>query len=780
MKKLVSVLTATAVSLGMMAPFATPAHAKAAFPSLQEVLEAAEKDGFCYTYTGRDRVFDGTRIVSGTAQDMERLKNSNKGTLLIRYKTTSDTNQVMIAAGNSDKKDEYGAVLLNGASSVNKVRVDFPDGMSANLSNTVVSDGEWHTFIYSVDASDASNKSQKTVTSFDGSRETQYPNYTSWYNSNENINHLSYLTIGGAEKTLENSSDHKNFTGELAFAAFVPKTFTQEEAASLSAESWGEPDAAPKTQSTKVFSNGDATGSKFFRIPFLLHTVDGSLIAGCDANFGSTGDSAENIDAAIRRKADAAKYGQDEGWSDAVVPYALHMQDYADETGYKQFSSSVIDGVIVQDQKSPTNRILLVIDAFAWNGGVFQQLNIDGAGEAHGGTARSIAYGDGFCTIDGKKYLLLSSQNIKDKGINMNIDRSKFDYAVDIYGETNSEGRYNIYKLNGTPQPYSSNGTNVDDSNLSLGELSPYSLSTEYELYKDGQLMEVQQRTKDTSAKPVQVPAKIFYEDCELQMYNTSYLLQVYSDDDGATWHSGNIISGMVKRENSRYYITGPGSGLQIKNGAHAGRILIPIYYQGKSSTEVIYTDDGGETWKHGEPIPSNLALHESAIVEMPDGSLQIFVRNTIGSGGKLITARSYDGGETWNEVSSLFGDNEQGTNCQISAINYSKDVKSTKDGNSYPAVLLATTSSKSRTNGHIYVGLIKPSNNGYFIDWEYDYTLTGRNEPFAYSCMAELANGKIGILYETSENTSWSTGLQQMYYKELTMEELTAHPFQK
>ncbi|MDO4669795.1 MAG: sialidase family protein, partial [Butyricicoccus pullicaecorum] len=271
---------------------------------------------------------------------------------------------------------------------------------------------------------------------------------------------------------------------------------------------------------------------------------------------------------------------------------------------------------------------------------------------------------------------------------------------------------------------------------------------------------------------------KIFYEDSELQMYNTSYLLQVYSDDDGETWHSGNIISGMVKRENSRYYITGPGSGLQIQNGKYEGRILIPIYYQGKSSTEVIYTDDGGKTWQHGEPIPSQLALHESALVEMPDGSLQIFVRNTTGSGGKLITARSYDGGETWTEVDSLFGDNGRGTNCQISAINYSKEVRSAKDGKEYPAVLLATTSSNARKNGHIYVGLVKPSGDGYAIDWEYDYTLTGQNELFAYSCMAELSNGKVGILYETSENNSWSTGLQQMYYKELTMDELTAHTF--
>lgn len=56
--------------------------------------------------------------------------------------------------------------------------------------------------------------------------------------------------------------------------------------------------------------------------------------------------------------------------------------------------------------------------------------------------------------------------------------------------------------------------------------------------------------------------------------------MQVYSDDDGETWHTDKIISGMVKREESRYYLTGPGHGIQIQNGDHAGRLVVPIYYQ--------------------------------------------------------------------------------------------------------------------------------------------------------------------------------------------------------
>ncbi len=40
-----------------------------------------------------------------------------------------------------------------------------------------------------------------------------------------------------------------------------------------------------------LFYEGDASASTFFRIPFLRTTKEGMLVAGVDANFGSTGDS---------------------------------------------------------------------------------------------------------------------------------------------------------------------------------------------------------------------------------------------------------------------------------------------------------------------------------------------------------------------------------------------------------------------------------------------------------------------------------------------------------
>ena len=938
---------------------------EAAVSDLESVLARAEQNGFCYTYWGDARTFDGTRTVSGSAQDIQRLKSSNKGTLLVRYKTSNAADQVLFAAGKDYSANNYGALLANNVSSVALQRVDFPTGMVANLNDTTITN-DWNTFVYSVDAADLKITTGKTVTSFNGTTSTQYPDYAAWFNANENINDIQYLTIGGAANTLANSNNSTNFVGEIAFVAFVPETFTQEQAAQLSASSWpvamysqqditiaSAADApaldagtlsklltldemsivvkynnsgngigslfsvsdptktnshfhfyqygntigfefrnndTPKYASTcgyvtsgadntiafkaepgvgyklfangvlgstlaedeasykflsdlsgqtagyigktqrsndansylfngrisnieiydtalpdsyliertaetevidnRVFFNGDNTGSKFFRIPFLLATADGTLIAGNDANFGSTGDSAENIDVAIRTKNNAADHSYMEGWNTPSVPSALHMQDYTDTTGYRQDSASYIDGVILEDTVN-TNRTLLIIDAFAWNGGVFSYLNIDSAGQAHGGTNRDVAYGDGFCTIGNQKYLLLSSQNItgSDKhgtnNINNNITRGKFDYIADIYGPKNADGRYNIYKLKGQPKEYSASGTTVDDSNLKKDALSAYSLSTEYELYKNGVCLTVKQRSDDTTYTQAKVPMKVFYKDSELQLYNTSYLMQFYSTDNGATWNTDKIITGMVKPENSRYFITGPGNGIQLKNGTHKGRIIVPIYSQrtgvsgiGNPCTSVIYSDDGGVSWKSGDPIPSELGLHESAVVEMPNGSLKIFVRNTSGGGGKYITATSNDGGDTWVDAASVFGDSNAGINSQISAIGISQLVPDPDDtAHSYPALIMTTANNKSRTNGHMWVGLIKESDTykdgttKYSIDWAYDYQVNGSSELFAYSCMAQLANGKIGLLYETSPDSSWSTGLQGMYYKEYDLD---------
>lgn len=921
---------------------------------LVSFLNEASNSGFLYLFSGNQQVFDGTRCVQGTAEDIARLKSSNKGTLLVRYLTLGENNQIIFSAGNSTDVNSCGTILANAVSSVNQQRIQFPGGMQANLSGTQA-DGGWHTFIYSVDASDLSNKSNKTVTSFDGSTTTQYPNYASWYNYNSSINNITYLNIGN---TINGMSGASGFVGRIAAVAFVPRVLTQQEAAILTSASWGVepallysaqditiensaqalslesditgqisaleemtiivkykntntgigslfsisdpneeishfhlyqnndmlgfeyrnnddpylsttcnvyprewntvafsaskssgyrlyvngslgaildktgseyhflseaitwtnssigktvrsndptgypftgeieyieiyagnlPEAILLTRTAEtmrgdsyVFFNGDTTGSTHFRIPFLWTTSNGTLLAGVDANFGSGGDSAENIDIAIRLKPNASQYAAMEGWQNAVVPDAMHMKDYADENGYRQKSASFIDATIVQDTLN-TGRILLLADAWTWNGGLYQHLS-----DENGDTEmRNVARGDGFCTIGGKKYLLLSSQNIKGNAnnqsgnINNNTDRSKFDYVADVYGEKDENGHYVIYHLNGTPNDYPTLLSSVNDSNLSLGEKSEYTLTCDYELCKNGVLLTVAQKTANEQLTGETVPMKIFYEDSELQMYNTSYIIQFYSDDDGATWHTDKIITGMVKRLNSRYYILGPGRGIQIQQGAYAGRIIVPVYYEGSPDCEVIYSDDCGTTWTRGDSVSSLLGLSEAAPVEMPDGSIKMFIRNTSILGGTVIEATSTDGGQSWKDVKCTFNNNSQGINCQMSAITLSQTVKSKADGLMYPAVLLSCANTKNRENGRIFVGLIKQDGTysdgaiKYRIDWEYQYDVTPAGTLYAYSCLSELSDGRIALLYESSNNSSWDDGLQNTYYREFELDTL-------
>ena len=237
--------------------------------------------------------------------------------------------------------------------------------------------------------------------------------------------------------------------------------------------------------------------------------------------------------------------------------------------------------------------------------------------------------------------------------------------------------------------------------------------------------------------------------------------------------------------------LTGPGHGIQIKNGEHAGRLVMPIYFQGPSSAgsltssahaEVIYSDNGGVTWAHGEPLPDTLG-HESVVVELPNGHLQIFMRNSASTGGKCKTATSIDGGQTWIDVQSTFGDSYAGVGSQISAISYSQNVTSAQDGQLYPAIILSTAYKQSRTDGRIYVGLLTPNGTyadgsaKYGIDWEYKYQITASNELFSYSSLAELSNGKIAIIYVASPSNTWADGLQRMYYSEFDIATLIAQP---
>lgn len=482
--------------------------------------------------------------------------------------------------------------------------------------------------------------------------------------------------------------------------------------------------AYPELQ--QIFHKNDGTGANYYRIPALLTLKSGTVISAADARFGGTHDSPNNIDIAVARSEDGGK-----NWSKPELTF--HYEDYEDntleipvgtQTRVNQ-SASFIDPVLLQDEE--TERVFLISDAMA----------------AGYGSPQAVT-GSGYKEIQGKKYLKLQKAGETD-----------YNYTVRengvIYNDT-------------TNQP------------------TEYSLNSNFEILKDNVLQTVKQKSSRfdptngsgqlvTDETDKDVPMNIMYADAVFKALPTTWLYMKYSDDDGKTWSDPILLNGMVKAEDSRVLVTGPGRGMQIKNGEYKGRLIVPVYDTAQSG--IIYSDDHGATWNYAKgPSTKKAAMSESQIVEMPDGTLRVYARST---GSKIAEAVSLDGGKTWTEAAYVPGMTQPGWGSQLSVIRYGGLIEGK------PALIMSTPAGVGnyRRDGRVKIGLItdtgKEGSEKYKIDWTYDYSVDSKNAGFAYSCLSELPNHQIGLMYEKydSYNPAELHSQDIMKYEELSLSEL-------
>jgi sialidase-1 len=108
-------------------------------------------------------------------------------------------------------------------------------------------------------------------------------------------------------------------------------------------------------------------------------------------------------------------------------------------------------------------------------------------------------------------------------------------------------------------------------------------------------------------------------------------------------------------------YGIGPGNAIvQIRSGAHAGRLVVPARHREdigggrlRSFAHCFYSDDHGATWKLGGTIGLNTS--ECQFVELADGAVRVMSRNESAEDApdnlRHLTAISYDGGGTWTDL---------------------------------------------------------------------------------------------------------------------------------
>jgi len=124
------------------------------------------------------------------------------------------------------------------------------------------------------------------------------------------------------------------------------------------------------------------------------------------------------------------------------------------------------------------------------------------------------------------------------------------------------------------------------------------------------------------------------------------------SKDDGATWSEPHEITAVLDAPDSPWVATGPGHGIQLQHGRHAGRLCIPSYFtiqdkdgQKRTHACIIYSDDAGKTWQRGGLTAEKMG--ECEAVERSDGSILLTIRR--GAPCRAF-ATSADGGATWSQ----------------------------------------------------------------------------------------------------------------------------------
>ncbi|MFI5896986.1 LamG-like jellyroll fold domain-containing protein [Actinoplanes sp. NPDC051513] len=223
------------------------------------------------------------------------------------------------------------------------------------------------------------------------------------------------------------------------------------------------------------------------------------------------------------------------------------------------------------------------------------------------------------------------------------------------------------------------------------------------------------------------------------------------SDDDGISWSAATRLATTFSGKDNGWFATGPSHGIQLKGGAHPGRLVVGAHQIPDQNTVydgVLYSDDHGATWQASQAansfVKDVLNPGEVSVAELPGGSVYVAARNQVsGSNNHRAGAVSTDGGTTvpaLTVVPTLVTPDVQGA-------------------------VLALSSTYQRQPGDtlIFSGPSDSSDRKLLkIRYSTDQGVTWRSPPnglvtgdrSGYSDLAELPDGEIGVLYEGGATT--------------------------
>ncbi|MFC5663943.1 LamG-like jellyroll fold domain-containing protein [Kitasatospora misakiensis] len=232
-----------------------------------------------------------------------------------------------------------------------------------------------------------------------------------------------------------------------------------------------------------------------------------------------------------------------------------------------------------------------------------------------------------------------------------------------------------------------------------------------------------------------------------------------HSDDDGRTWSPAEQLTATFTGATNGWFATGPGHGVQLTQGAHAGRLVVGAHQipsTGVVHAGVLFSDDHGATWQASntpnsyvpDPAHPGQALvnpGEVSVTELRNGDVYTAARNQIGGSADHRTrAVSTDGGTTVpaaGVVPSLVTPDVQGSVLALRQTWQSAAGDTLVfSGPADPSSRRAMTVRYSTDNGASW----KTPARGLVTD-----------DPSGYSDLVETATGELGLLYETGTSFS-------------------------
>lgn len=251
--------------------------------------------------------------------------------------------------------------------------------------------------------------------------------------------------------------------------------------------------------------------------------------------------------------------------------------------------------------------------------------------------------------------------------------------------------------------------------------------------------------------------SNLFFSDSPFKVVRTGFLYLTCSSDRGITWSEPKLLN--VKRDKELVCLAAPGRGLSGKDG----RLIFPVYSYGGSAESqrmsFLYSDDGIE-WKRSEDFTGAVWSSESAVVELPGGLLRFFYRN----GTAELCYADYDfSAGTWG--AAVRTGVAVNSNCQISAIVYSRTI------GGKPVILVScptgprgagsdVSHAAYRLNGRIFAFAVEEDGSLKKVG---TIRVTDHDAQFLYSCLTELQDCTVGILFEDHES-HWGVG-EDCYY---------------